>query len=243
MGCGAKIGQKQVPGKRGKGRPEAGHMQGAMQARHGAGTGGKQGGSGEKRNGSRERRGRVAWQLRGWWAAGWGIVNTGAGTACGWRAGGYRGSCRKPFAVAWSGEPVRLRGLEWGRKHTRWAYTHALDTKTPEGRGAVRAFESGGQGRNRTTDTRIFSPLLCQLSYLARGLPAHTGCSRERDYRRNCPPVKRLPPFMLVLWPGVSAHPVRRGDEWGHDTCPLQKSTRRHSQPGRAPVYCPHEYM
>ena len=27
----------------------------------------------------------------------------------------------------------------------------------------------GGQGRNRTTDTRIFSPLLYQLSYLAAG--------------------------------------------------------------------------
>jgi hypothetical protein len=27
----------------------------------------------------------------------------------------------------------------------------------------------GGQGRNRTTDTRIFSPLLYQLSYLATG--------------------------------------------------------------------------
>ena len=27
--------------------------------------------------------------------------------------------------------------------------------------------EDGGQGRNRTTDTRIFSPLLYQLSYLA----------------------------------------------------------------------------
>ncbi len=26
---------------------------------------------------------------------------------------------------------------------------------------------SGGQGRNRTTDTRIFSPLLYRLSYLA----------------------------------------------------------------------------
>ena len=26
---------------------------------------------------------------------------------------------------------------------------------------------SGGQGRNRTTDTRIFNPLLYQLSYLA----------------------------------------------------------------------------
>jgi len=28
----------------------------------------------------------------------------------------------------------------------------------------------GGQGRNRTTDTRIFSPLLYQLSYLAAGV-------------------------------------------------------------------------
>ena len=27
----------------------------------------------------------------------------------------------------------------------------------------------GGQGRNRTIDTRIFSPLLYQLSYLAAG--------------------------------------------------------------------------
>ena len=27
---------------------------------------------------------------------------------------------------------------------------------------------NGGQGRNRTTDTRIFSPLLYQLSYLAK---------------------------------------------------------------------------
>ena len=27
--------------------------------------------------------------------------------------------------------------------------------------------KTGGQGRNRTTDTRIFSPLLYQLSYLA----------------------------------------------------------------------------
>jgi hypothetical protein len=32
---------------------------------------------------------------------------------------------------------------------------------------ASRSAKSGGQGRNRTTDTRIFSPLLYQLSYLA----------------------------------------------------------------------------
>ncbi len=33
----------------------------------------------------------------------------------------------------------------------------------------IRLYENGGQGRNRTTDTRIFSPLLYQLSYLAAG--------------------------------------------------------------------------
>jgi hypothetical protein len=32
------------------------------------------------------------------------------------------------------------------------------------------AFESGGSGRNRTDDTRIFSPLLYQLSYRATKL-------------------------------------------------------------------------
>jgi hypothetical protein len=35
----------------------------------------------------------------------------------------------------------------------------------PEGKDMKR--KSGGQGRNRTTDTRIFSPLLYRLSYLA----------------------------------------------------------------------------
>ena len=31
----------------------------------------------------------------------------------------------------------------------------------------VAPWNSGGQGRSRTADTRIFSPLLYQLSYLA----------------------------------------------------------------------------
>ena len=33
---------------------------------------------------------------------------------------------------------------------------------------------NGGQGRNRTNDTRIFSPLLYQLSYLAIEAPGTT---------------------------------------------------------------------
>jgi hypothetical protein len=31
----------------------------------------------------------------------------------------------------------------------------------------MQPFLNGGQGRNRTVDTRIFNPLLYQLSYLA----------------------------------------------------------------------------
>ncbi len=38
---------------------------------------------------------------------------------------------------------------------------------------------SGGQGRNRTIDTRIFSPLLYQLSYLATADRRGTGASRR----------------------------------------------------------------
>ena len=37
-----------------------------------------------------------------------------------------------------------------------------------EARKAFKA-ENGGQRQNRTVDTRIFSPLLYQLSYLAKG--------------------------------------------------------------------------
>jgi hypothetical protein len=38
---------------------------------------------------------------------------------------------------------------------------------------------SGAQGRNRTTDTVIFSHVLYQLSYLGAG-PAGPGAGRER---------------------------------------------------------------
>ena len=62
-------------------------------------------------------------------------------------------------------------------------------TRRPVGR------DLSGQGRNRTGDTRIFSPLLYQLSYLSRGghRPAPTpflGCRR--------PTVNARPPLALV---------------------------------------------
>ena len=38
----------------------------------------------------------------------------------------------------------------------------------------------GGQGRNRTADTRIFSPLLYQLSYQATAAAAHSTTRLDR---------------------------------------------------------------
>ena len=56
------------------------------------------------------------------------------------------------------------------RKAGRWG----LETKNPLGLAAKRV-KSGGQTRNRTEDTRIFSPLLYQLSYLALRGAANKG--------------------------------------------------------------------
>lgn len=47
--------------------------------------------------------------------------------------------------------------------------------------------ETGGQGRNRTADTRIFSPLLYQLSYLALKFLEYsdkTGCASNIELAR-----------------------------------------------------------
>ena len=50
---------------------------------------------------------------------------------------------------------------ERSRRAEKSGERHAVDRET-------QAFDSsGGQGRNRTADTGIFSPLLYQLSYLA----------------------------------------------------------------------------
>ena len=52
----------------------------------------------------------------------------------------------------------------------------------------------GGQGRNRTVDTRIFNPLLYQLSYLAAaqaGVPA----ARSRAFNRETPVSSRKRPL------------------------------------------------
>jgi hypothetical protein len=73
------------------------------------------------------------------------------------------------------------RGLQ---KWPRNGQAHSLDKKANEYKSLAR---SGGKARNRTGDTRIFSPLLYQLSYLAG---AGEGAAKEpvrltsMDFRR-----------------------------------------------------------
>src|SRR5210317_1756951 len=63
--------------------------------------------------------------------------------------------------------------------------------------------DNGGQGRNRTTDTRIFSPLLYQLSYLANRvavreplLQKRPGIRPARAVSVKAPWAFRRPPAM-----------------------------------------------
>src|SRR5262245_8851729 len=71
----------------------------------------------------------------------------------------------------------------------------------------------GGQGRNRTTDTRIFSPLLYQLSYLAAGVegrvldrPADSASSKRGAKLLIAGLVPRVP-FTVRYW-GTPMRPL-----------------------------------
>ncbi len=69
---------------------------------------------------------------------------------------------------------------------------------------------NGGQGRNRTTDTRIFSPLLYQLSYLALVLQSADADFQSlptlslRDHATwplFCNPLTRILSDDRISWP------------------------------------------
>ena len=49
-----------------------------------------------------------------------------------------------------------------------------------------RLAKKSGQGQNRTADTRIFSPLLYRLSYLARSLEYSLKVGGSQDRARVC---------------------------------------------------------
>jgi hypothetical protein len=79
-------------------------------------------------------------------------------------AGFERTESRRESNLATSGGRARRRGTGRSALNPAWR-RESRKRKRPTGEGW--AWRSGGQGQNRTADTRIFSPLLYQLSYLA----------------------------------------------------------------------------
>ena len=68
-----------------------------------------------------------------------------------------------------AGNEARTRDLNLGKVALyQLSYSRAPVCDTGQAIHCVNSFESGGLGRNRTTDTRIFNPLLYQLSYRAK---------------------------------------------------------------------------
>ncbi len=62
-----------------------------------------------------------------------------------------------------------------------------------------------GQGRNRTADTRIFSPLLYQLSYLAGVFQAACGLATYELTDNGLIPTVRW--FVTKPVPNLASHP------------------------------------
>jgi hypothetical protein len=63
-------------------------------------------------------------------------------------------------------------------------------------------FGVGGQGRNRTVDTRIFNPLLYQLSYLANSINWVADYSQFSRHREKNGPTANggaTPPLALIV--------------------------------------------
>ena len=116
-----------------------------------------------------------------------------------------RGTSRRAFraCAAWSRQDPSTSGL------------------APPTRGEI----DGGQGRNRTTDTRIFSPLLYQLSYLAvPGAPDDSGAFEEgRIIRANRDRMKPPPPRQAGKKKGAPKRPFFACDSrTTRITCPCR---------------------
>ena len=69
------------------------------------------------------------------------------------------------------------RNRYWVGKCFRWSVLQRNGADAPGGWAERKGADFGGQGQNRTADTRIFSPLLYRLSYLAEA--RYLTCSRK----------------------------------------------------------------
>ena len=105
----------------------------------------------------------------------------------------------------------------------------------------VYLIDSGGQGRNRTTDTRIFSPLLYQLSYLAAG-----GCVLERPGAAPSSNLRRDGEAKsLILGRLRSVERGRAGNQGKPAPCPgFARDRRYRPTPAQGPskeAHVPHQ--
>ena len=84
--------------------------------------------------------------------------------------------------------------------------------------------KNGAQGRIRTTDTRIFSPLLYQLSYLGPG-PSGLWRAGSRTYANK--PPGRAWPYRKSVFPCPATH------------CALRRNIGGRAKPARPVLPCP----
>lgn len=86
--------------------------------------------------------------------------------------------------------------------------------RSPETQNAAFAALSGAQGRSRTTDTRIFSPMLYQLSYLGEEALGARFVLRLAPFRQapHTAPSAQTPPTALLAPPNAHEPPHAPGD-------------------------------
>ncbi len=106
-----------------------------------------------------------------------------------------RPQCLLPYEFSLSGESVAAKSRRAFKRLAK-----AGQARRPVAYSRLKWIqENGAQGRNRTTDTRIFSPLLYQLSYLGSGAKMTDGLieeigpavQRRRDHSRPPPAPRR----------------------------------------------------
>ena len=104
---------------------------------------------------------------------------------------GAEGDVSSPERSPITGDYARSGGGIWGGHDCR----NLGDRQGVSGHCSVSrswVLADGGQGRNRTTDTRIFSPLLYQLSYLAVPCIQSTSATTRRA---TILPARRAPDY------------------------------------------------
>jgi hypothetical protein len=111
---------------------------------------------------------------------------------------------------------IRKRFASWGRKAHCFARWWPPQAQNGRFRNAPLLYRSGAQGRDRTTDTAIFSRMLYQLSYL--GTSGREAAWERRFIVRLACPVHHASPLGFA-WRGPAGQ--------GYGLCANSPKTRR----------------